>query len=72
MLEGILDHGSHTFLVRFWIEPREIAGAPVRMPAHVEYLRTGESRDVLGVAEMIRFIDECLDEAGVPPREEHT
>lgn len=68
-MEGILEYGSHTFLVRFWVEPREIEGAGVRTPAHVEYLRTGESRDVPGMSELAQFIDECLDAAGVPARE---
>ncbi len=69
-MEGILDYGSHTFLIRFWVEPREIEDAGVCTPAHVEYLRTGESRDVPDMTDLVRFIDECLDAAGVPAREQ--
>jgi hypothetical protein len=68
-VQGILEYGTHAFHVRLWVEAREVADAPVRVPARVEYLRTGRTRAVKDGRELLSFIDECLDEAGVPPRE---
>ena len=68
-MQGILEHGTHTFHVRLWVEAREVPGETVRVPGTVEYLRTGRSRAVKTGAELVAFIEECLDEAGVPPRE---
>lgn len=68
-MQGILDHGTHAFHVRLWVEAREVAGETIRVPAQVEYLRTGRTRAVKDGRELITFISECLDEAGVPPRE---
>ena len=68
-MQGILELGTHTFLVRLWVETREVAGEPVRVPGQVEHLRSGRSRAVKNGRELLAFVDECLDEAGVPPRE---
>lgn len=68
-MQGILEHGTHTFHVRLWVEAREVAGEAVRVPGQVEYLKTGRTRAVRDGAELVRFIAECLDEAGVPPRD---
>jgi hypothetical protein len=68
-VQGILEHGTHTFHVRLWVEAREVEGGAVRMPGRVEYLRTGRTGAVKDGAELLRFIEECLDEAGVPARE---
>lgn len=69
-MQGILDYGTHAFHVRIWVESREVAGEPVRVPGQVEHLRSGRTRAVRNGRELLSFIDECLDEAGVPPREE--
>lgn len=68
-MQGILEHGTHTFHVRLWVEAREVAGEPVRVPGQVENLRTGRTAAVKNGAELVAFIEACLDEAGVPPRE---
>jgi len=68
-VQGILDHGTHTFLVSLWVETREVADQPVRVPGQVKHLRTGRERAVKDGRELLSFIDERLDEAGVPPRE---
>lgn len=68
-MRGILEYGSHTFHVRLWVEEREIAGEAVRVPGQVQYLRTGVTRAVKDGRELLSFIEECLDDAGVPPRD---
>jgi hypothetical protein len=68
-VQGVLKYGTHTFRVRLWVEEREIAGQPVRVPGEVEYLRTGRTKAVKDGRELLSFIEECLDDAGVPARE---
>ena len=68
-MQGILEYGTHAFHLRLWVEEREVAGEQVRVPGQVEYLRTGRTKAVKNGRELLTFIDECLTEAGVPPRE---
>jgi hypothetical protein len=63
---GILEYGAHAFLVRFWVEPREIADAPPGLRAHVEYLLTGEVCNVATARDLHGFMTACLADAGVP------
>ncbi len=68
-MQGVLEYGTQSFLVRFVVVSREVAGEPHRVPAQVEHLNSGRSRGVKTGGELIAFIDECLDAAGLPPRE---
>lgn len=63
-----VDTGTHLFLVRLWVEPREVVGEPVRVPGEVKQLATGRTRAFTSGAELLGFLDDCLDEAGVQPR----
>lgn len=65
-MQGILEYGTQTFLVRFWVEPREVAGEPARVPARVEHVGTGRAAGATTPGELIAFIGECLESAGVP------
>lgn len=49
-----------SFLLRLWLEVREIAGAPREVRGHIEHLSTGKQQYVTSYAEIERFIDQVL------------
>ncbi|MGA5761787.1 hypothetical protein [Nonomuraea bangladeshensis] len=63
-MEGNLGQGTHAFLVRVYVEPREIPGAAPRLAAWVQDLRTGEGRHVRAVDGIEAFIRESLRSTG--------
>lgn len=55
----------HVFIVRIWIEPREIAGAVVEWRGVIEHLPTQERRYLNDLAVIANFITPYLDGMGV-------
>lgn len=62
---------TQIFIVRIWVEPREIKGAPPEWRGTVEHVLTGQRRYVASLAELMAFIDPYIrdmcdlsDEAG--------
>lgn len=58
------DVGPHAFLLRLWVEPREVAGAPPRVRAWVQHLTTGEERNVGDAEELVLFVAERIPGGG--------
>lgn len=50
------DAGPHAFVLRLWLEPREIVGEPPRVRAWVQDLASGESRNVVDVDGLVTFV----------------
>lgn len=48
--------GPHAFVLRLWVEPREVADAPPRVRAWVQHLASGEDSNVADLAELVRFV----------------
>ncbi|MBB5081597.1 hypothetical protein [Nonomuraea endophytica] len=64
-MEGQLGQGAHAFLVRVYVEVREVPGAPPRLAAWVQDLRTGEGRHTRTVTDVEDFIRRRLHDDGV-------
>jgi hypothetical protein len=50
------DDNRHVFIVRIWLEPREIAGAVVEWRGMIEHLPTQERRYLTDLAAIAPFI----------------
>ncbi|MFI9550375.1 hypothetical protein [Nonomuraea endophytica] len=64
-VEGQLGQGTHAFLLRVYVEVREVPGATPRLAAWVQDLRTGEGRHMRTVADIEDFVRRTLHDAGV-------
>ena len=51
---------SHTFIVRVWLESRELPGASHTWRGVIEHVATGERRYFLDLAEIQAFIQSFL------------
>jgi hypothetical protein len=60
-----VDVESHVFIVRIWLEPREIAGAALEWRAVIEHVPDGKQRYVNDLDQLEQFISPYLEEAGV-------
>jgi hypothetical protein len=59
-------HGQrHVFVVRIWLEPREIAGAVAEWRGMIEHLPTQERRYLNDLAAISRFITPYLYSMGI-------
>jgi len=58
---------KHVFLVRIWVEPREIAGAALQWRGVIEHLPTRERRYLNDLAVLTHFITSYLEGLGVTP-----
>jgi hypothetical protein len=56
---------THVFIVRIWLEPREIAGAAPEWRAVVEHVPDGKKRYIKDLDELEQFISVYLEEMGV-------
>ncbi len=56
---------DQVFIVRLWIEPREIEGAAPVWRGRIEHVSTGEQRYVDSLDEIVEFITAYLVRAGV-------
>jgi hypothetical protein len=59
------DGRMHVFMVRIWLEPREIAGAVVEWRGVIEHLPTQKRRYLNDLAALSSFITPYLDSMGV-------
>lgn len=59
------DEHRHVFIVRIWLEPREISGAVVEWRGVIEHLPTQERHYLNDLAAIGRFITPYLDSMGV-------
>jgi hypothetical protein len=60
---------SHTFIARFWLEPREIKGAKPIWRGVVEHVASGQRRYLEDLDEVKAFIAVHLKGTGVWPHE---
>ncbi|WP_326642267.1 hypothetical protein OG884_04035 [Streptosporangium sp. NBC_01755] len=63
-MRRLLGHGIRAFLVRVYVEPREVPGAVPRLAAWVQDLRTGDGHYVRTMDEIEAFIRQALQESG--------
>jgi hypothetical protein len=59
------DGRTHVFIVRIWLEPRELAGAVVEWRGVIEHVPTQERRYLNDLAALSSFITPYLDSMGV-------
>jgi hypothetical protein len=52
------------FIVRIWIEPREIPGQKPEWRGYIEHVASGERRSFRSLAEITRFIAPHLEQLG--------
>jgi hypothetical protein len=57
------DVGPHAFMLRLWIERREVGGAPPRVRGWVQHLASGAERHVSDVDQLVDFAADCLPDA---------
>jgi hypothetical protein len=55
---------SHSFILRLWLEPREIEGASPNWRGVIEHVQTSESRYFCDLEEISAFVRPFLVEAG--------
>ncbi len=60
---------SHTFIARFWLEPREIKDAKPIWRGVVEHVATGRRRYLEDLDEIKAFINVYLQDTGNWPHE---
>ena len=67
MLENI----NHSFIVRIWIEPREIAGEPAEWKGMIQHVVTGRRSYFTSLEQLSAFIctEAALDSPDVCARE---
>jgi len=61
----LLEDRTSAFIVRIWIEQREVAGAPVPWRGSIEHVASGESRYVTNLDEITGFVRPFLEAMGV-------
>lgn len=68
----LLEDKATAFIVRVWLEHREIEAAPVEWRGFVEHVASGKVRYLTDLDEIARFIRPYLEamgaSAGKPPR----
>lgn len=56
---------THTFILRIWIEPREIEGAAAEWRGMVEHVDSGQRKYLNDLDQIIAFIAPYLKEMGI-------
>ena len=56
---------THTFILRIWIEPREIEGAAPEWRGMVEHVDSGKRKYLNDLDQIIAFIAPYLKEMGI-------
>ncbi len=59
------DEDAHSFIVRLWLEPRELKGAAPKWRGVIEHVATGERRHLKDFIDIERFILKYLQKMGV-------
>lgn len=60
----LLNDNEAAFIVRVWLEQREIAGAPAAWRGSIEHVASGKVRYITNLDEIKHFIDPFLDRMG--------
>ncbi len=63
-----LNQRTESFVVRIWLEPREIANAQVEWRGVIEHVASGKRQYVLDLDTIVIFMAEYMQEWGVKPR----
>jgi hypothetical protein len=53
---------THSFILRCWLEPREIDGAAPLWRGVIEYVPSGRQLSLKSLDEITAFIESCLPE----------
>ena len=53
---GSFEENTHSFIVRIWLEPREIEGAVPLWRGVIEHVRSGERRHLQDPKDVMDFI----------------
>ena len=61
----LLEDRTSAFIVRVWIEQREVADAPVTWRGSIEHVASGQGRYVTMLDEIAEFIRPFLETIGV-------
>ena len=61
----LLEDNTSAYIVRVWLEPREVAGAPVEWRGSIEHVASGMTRYLTDLDEIGRFIRPFLEAMGV-------
>jgi hypothetical protein len=56
----LIGKAPESFLLRLWLEVREIAGAPAELRGHIEHLASGKREYVTSYRSIEEFIDDVL------------
>ncbi len=59
------EENSAAFIVRVWVEPREVEGAPVVWRGSIEHVVSGRVKYLVELEEIGRFVGLFLEEMGV-------
>jgi hypothetical protein len=60
-----LEEKTHSFIVRIWIEPREIEGAPPHWRGEIKHVPSGKQIYLRNLAEITSFVADYLEEMGI-------
>ncbi len=61
----LFEDNTHVFIVRVWLEPREIEGAPLEWRGSVEHVPSGNRCYVKELGEIAGFVAPYLKQMGV-------
>ena len=62
---SIAQKNTHVFIVRIWVEPREIEGANPEMRGVVEHMESGSKYYFKNLYELLFYLAPHLEEMGV-------
>jgi hypothetical protein len=66
-MKSFQEHAS-SFVVRIWLEPREIEGASPEWRGRIEHVESGDRTYFRGLDKMVEFMVGHLDDlGGIPP-----
>ena len=58
---------THAFILRLWLEPREIEGVDPEWRGMIEHVPSGKRRYVTDLRDLMAFIAVYLEEMGIGP-----
>lgn len=62
----LLEDNASAFIVRVWLEQREVEAAPVEWRGSIEHVESGRIKYLTDLDEIARFIQPHLEAMGVP------
>lgn len=57
----LFEANTHVFILRFWLEPREIEGAEPEWRGVIEHVQSGERRYFRNLEVMLSFVAKYFD-----------